>query len=251
MRRILGLVILAVLVPVGALRFGHPSAQAQRAAVAQPAAPRSAAHARTGAHAFAPSCSATLRLTPNAFSIVYTAHQQDMSDLAVDNAAAYWAGCRQQATTAATASSPELSAQVARLRTLLGAVQDTETSIVLLYTGGGTLYTHLLNRAATDREQTLADVAALSSGNLASASASGYALSINPTLQDIAARLQRVQHPTKRDLQFTKRAVWDKAVAAYAGAVHAAEAASGTHATAARAVILSFIDQPIYLDQLQ
>lgn len=246
MRRILGLIILATLLPLGVPRFVHSAAQAQRALAA-----RSAAATRTGAHAFAPACSAVLRLTPNAFTIVYTAHEQDMSDLAMDNAAAYWARCRQQATAAATASNPALSAQIARLRMLLTAVQGREISVVLLYTGGGTLYTHLLNRAVTDREQTLADVAALSAGGIAAASSSGYAQTINPTLQDITARLQRVQHPTKRDLQFTTRAAWTKAAAAYVAAVHAGEAAAGTHDTAARAVILSFIDQPIYLDQIQ
>lgn len=250
-RRVLALAAVIALIPVVALRGAHPFlfARARNLAPARPAAAHLAAHPRAMSGAFAPPCASVLHLTADAFSIVYTAHLQDLSDLAVDEAAGYWARCRQQATTAEVAGNPALAARMGRLRTLLGAVQETETDLALLRAGGGTLFTHSLNRAATAREQTLADIAALAGNSLAAAPPAGYALTIDPTIQSINDRLRRVQHPGKADLQFTSRATWNKAARAYVNAVQAAEGAAGTGDTASRAVLLNFVNQPLFLDQ--
>jgi hypothetical protein len=249
LRRAFALIVLAALVPLMVLRVGHPAAQARITAPARPAASHVTAHAHVWAGAFAPPCASALRLTPESFSLVYTAHLQDLSEVALDNAAEYWARCRRHATGAALARTPALVARIASLRKLLGAVQGTETDLARLRAGGGTLFFHVLYRAAPDREQVLADIATLAMSSLASAPGSGYALSIVPTLQSIDARLQRMQHPTRTDLQFTSRTTWDRAAQAYAHAVHAAESAAGTRNTALRAVVLNFIDQPLFLNQ--
>ncbi|HWE63576.1 MAG TPA: hypothetical protein VHB98_17825, partial [Chloroflexota bacterium] len=202
---------------------------------------------RMPAPAFTPSCASVLRLTPASFSVVYTAQVHDMSDLALDQAAGYWARCLQQATAAAMAGNPSLAARISRLRTVLTAVRETEAQLALLRAGGGTLYTHVLNRSVTDREQLLADIAALS-GTTLDAPSSTYGALISSALGSIQARLQRVQHPSKADLQFTTQKAWNAAARAYVRAVRAAEAAAGTRNDAIRTLILTFIDQPLFLD---
>ena len=193
-------------------------------------------------------CIAALRLSPDTFSTVYTTRAHDLSEISQDAAYHYWGNCEREATAKALAGNAALMAHIATLRDHFVRVQNSEALLAILRAGGGSLYSHLASRAEAGREQTLADIADLEVSGLGRVESAEAGQLIDPTVKSIVDRLTRVQHPTAADLRFTTRAAWDKAAPAYVEAVHATMKATGTRKDVSRTTILSFVNNPLFLD---
>jgi hypothetical protein len=100
--------------------------------------------------AFSSPCDNVLKLTPQAWSELFTKESNDTSELAQDQAASIWTNCKSGSNQALLKSRPKSKARLNALSALEFQFMADESTLATLKAGGGTLYTHGLARFRPD-----------------------------------------------------------------------------------------------------
>jgi hypothetical protein len=100
--------------------------------------------------AFSLLCDNVLKLTPQAWSELFTRKSNDTSELAQDQAASIWTDCKSGSNQALLKSRPKSKARLNALSALEFQFMSDESTLASLKAGGGTLYTHGLARFRPD-----------------------------------------------------------------------------------------------------
>jgi hypothetical protein len=100
--------------------------------------------------AFSLPCDKVLKLTPQAWSDLFTKESNDTSELAQDQAASIWADCKSGSNQALLKSRPKSKVRLNALSAFEFQFMVDESTLASLKAGGGTLYTHGLARFRTD-----------------------------------------------------------------------------------------------------
>jgi hypothetical protein len=91
---------------------------------------------------YQPSCSLTLKIQPDTFIETYTVKNNDQSEVGYDQAAIYWANCKQKENEARVAKLPALKTKLANLYRSNNEFFNAETELAYLAGGGGTMFPH-------------------------------------------------------------------------------------------------------------
>ncbi len=91
---------------------------------------------------YQPNCGTTLKMQPDAFMETYTVKNNDQSEAGYDQAAMYWAACKQKENEARVAKLPALKAKLANLYRNHNEFFNAETELAYAAAGGGTMFPH-------------------------------------------------------------------------------------------------------------
>ena len=213
------------------------------------ASPTWAVPATKSAKDWAPECKTVLRYDPTSFIQLFTQKNRDGSEVGQDNAAVYWANCKQQENQARLRSNSKLQKTLLTLRDLEKNLLIAETNLAYLRAGGGTMYGHGLARYMPSLENHIARLIALNMGKKPAAQpalANSLATRQQRAIATIAARLKRFQNPTPGDIEYTDRASWQEASERYGKAYQEIKALLGDRADATSVEVYEFLAKGLW-----
>ena len=202
------------------------------------------------AQQFKPACNEVLRLSSETFINLFTAQNVDYSELGYDNAARYWANCKRADNLKRLEKTPQVRARLEELRKQYIQLFSAETELALQFYGGGTLYTHALNRFGVELEAHLSDLIALMQSPLGATDTEALKGWQDETVQVMEQRIQSLKETPARKLGYTTREKWNAAVEQYEAAYQQILRIAGSRVDITRFTILEFVRSPLFLEEM-
>ncbi len=142
---------------------------------------------------YQPNCTVTLSMTADAFMDTYTTKNNDQSEVGFDNAANYWADCKDKQNQAKLAKFPALKTRLANLSKLQNEFFSLETELAYLAAGGGTMYPHGRARFQPSIEEHMEKLIGLLTTKAGAAKSAAITSRYDKAKAKLEARLKKVQ----------------------------------------------------------
>jgi hypothetical protein len=145
------------------------------------------------AQTYQPTCAETLKQKPWDFIESYATKNQDQSEAGYDQAALYWADCKNDQNTARLAKLPSLKTKLNNLYRNYNQFFSLETELAYSAAGGGTMFPHGRARFQPAIEIQMSTLIDLLSSQAGASQSAAIATRHNKAKTKLEARLKRVQ----------------------------------------------------------
>ncbi len=145
--------------------------------------------------AFSLPCNKVLKLTPQAWSDLFTEKSNDTSELAQDQAASIWTDCKSNSNQALLKSRPKSKARLNKLSALEFKFMADEATLASLKAGGGTLYRHGIGRFRTDLALHLETMIVVTASKAGAKQSATIRARYESAKTKIEARLEKIKTP--------------------------------------------------------
>jgi hypothetical protein len=149
------------------------------------------------AQTYQPSCVETLKQKPWDFIESYATKNQDQSEAGYDQAAMYWANCKNQQNEARLAKLPSLKSKLNNLYRNYNDFFSAETELAYLVGGGGTMYPHGRARFQPEIEIHVGQLLDLLTSKTGASKSAAIVTRYTTAKTKLEARLKRVQTTPK------------------------------------------------------
>jgi hypothetical protein len=198
---------------------------------------------------YQPDCLATLKMTPEDFTSLFTERNNDTSEYAYDSAGTIWADCKHKANLVLLGNFPRTAERVSKLRTLENQLFSAETYLAYHQAGGGTMYPHGRARFQPEIELHIERVIKLTTTRAGAATSSEIKSRYQRAINTVKANLKRIKNPTRQDLEYTLRKDWDATARLYEAAWNAIVLIANAP-DAASLEIVEFVARGLWMDQI-
>ncbi len=142
---------------------------------------------------YQPNCGITLKMQPDAFMENYTVKNNDQSEAGYDQAAMYWAACKQKENDARVAKLPALKAKLSNLYKNYNEFFNAETELAYSAAGGGTMYPHGRARFQPSIEEHFSKLIGLLTSKSGAVKSAAISTRYNQAKQKLEKRLNQAR----------------------------------------------------------